>query len=68
MDLVLHFCLLQLEDLIGSHSKKPWGRFVNSENQHLVSPEAMDFLSGLLQYDHKERFTAKVCSRGNGFW
>jgi len=49
----------QLEDLIGNHSKKPWTRFVNSDNQHLVSPEAMDFLSGLLQYDHQERFTAK---------
>jgi hypothetical protein len=34
----------QLEALIGTHSKKPWTKFVNGENQHLVSPEALDLL------------------------
>ena len=34
----------QLEALIGSHSKKPWSKFVNGENQHLVSPEGIDLL------------------------
>ncbi|VDK40008.1 unnamed protein product [Gongylonema pulchrum] len=42
-----------------SHSKKRWERFVHSENQHLVSPEALDFLDKLLRYDHQERLTAK---------
>lgn len=28
----------QLEALIGSHSKKPWSKFISGENQHLVSP------------------------------
>lgn len=30
-----------------------------SENQHLVSPEAIDFLDKLLRYDHADRLTAK---------
>lgn len=41
------------------HSRKRWERFVHSENQHLVSPEALDFLDKLLRYDHAERLTAK---------
>lgn len=40
------------------HSKKRWERFVHSENQHLVTPEALDFLDRLLRYDHLERLTA----------
>ena len=35
----------------GRHSRKRWERFVHSENQHLVSPEALDFLDKLLRYD-----------------
>ena len=42
----------------GRHSRKRWERFVHSENQHLVSPEALDFLDKLLKYDHQERLTA----------
>lgn len=41
------------------HSRKRWERFVHSENQHLVSAEALDFLDKLLRYDHQERLTAK---------
>jgi casein kinase II subunit alpha len=32
---------------------------VHSENQHLVTPEALDFLDKLLRYDHFERLTAR---------
>ena len=28
-----------LEALIGRHSRKPWSKFVNADNQHLVSSE-----------------------------
>lgn len=45
----------QLENLVGHHSKKPWTKFVSSENQHLATPEAMDFLDKLLRYDHMVR-------------
>ncbi|GAU25107.1 hypothetical protein TSUD_157620, partial [Trifolium subterraneum] len=45
--------------LIGRHSRKPWQRFINVENQHLTVPEAVDFVDKLLRYDHQERPTAK---------
>ncbi|KAI4369975.1 hypothetical protein MLD38_018364 [Melastoma candidum] len=49
----------QLEVLVGWHTKKPWSRFINADNQHLVSPKAIDFLDKLLRYDHQERLTAR---------
>lgn len=45
--------------ILGRHSRKRWERFVNPENQHLVSLEALDFLDKLLRYDHFERLTAR---------
>ena len=45
----------QLEALVGRHSRKAWTKFVSSENQHLVTPEALDFLDKLLRYDHQVR-------------
>lgn len=32
---------------------------MHSENQHLVSTEALDFLDKLLRYDHQTRLTAR---------
>ncbi|KAH7567510.1 hypothetical protein JRO89_XS07G0084200 [Xanthoceras sorbifolium] len=49
----------QLEALVGRHSRKPWSRFINTDNQHLVSAEAVDFLDKLLRYDHQDRLTAR---------
>lgn len=48
----------RFSDILGRHSRKRWERFVHSENQHLVSPEALDLLDKLLRYDHQERLTA----------
>jgi len=48
----------QLESLIGSHSKKPWTKYITQDNQHLVSPEAIDLIDKLLRYDHMERITS----------
>uniref|UniRef100_UPI00358F3E28 casein kinase II subunit alpha-like isoform X2 n=1 Tax=Myxine glutinosa TaxID=7769 RepID=UPI00358F3E28 len=45
----------RFNDILGRHSRKRWERFVHSENQHLVSPEALDFLDKLLRYDHQTR-------------
>lgn len=42
-----------------SYPKKPWTRFVTSENGRLITNEAIDFLDKLLRYDHQERLTAK---------
>eukprot|EP01018_Ginkgo_biloba_P007335 Gb_41818 [translate_table: standard] len=49
----------QLDALVGRHSRKPWSKFINADNQHLVSPEALDFLDKLLRYDHQDRLTAR---------
>ncbi|GJW99364.1 casein kinase II subunit alpha-2 [Tanacetum coccineum] len=54
----------QLEALVGRHSRKPWSKFMNADNQHLVSPEAIDFLDKLLRYDHQDRLTAKEAMNG----
>lgn len=40
----------RFSDILGRHSRKRWERFVHSENQHLVSPEALDFLDKLLRW------------------
>ena len=47
------------DGLIGRQAKKPWNKFVTPENSHLVSAEAIDFVSKLLRYDHQERLTAR---------
>jgi len=49
----------RFNDILGRHSKKRWERFINSENQQLVSTEAIDLLDKLLKYDHQERLTAR---------
>lgn len=41
------------------HFRKRWERFVHSENTHLVTAEALDFLDKLLRYDHQERLSAR---------
>ena len=40
----------RFSDILGRHSRKRWERFVHSENQHLVSPETLDFLDKLLRW------------------
>ncbi|KAG5528511.1 hypothetical protein RHGRI_029260 [Rhododendron griersonianum] len=49
----------QLDALVGRHSRKPWSKFIHADNQHIVSPEAIDFLDKLLRYDQQDRLTAK---------
>ncbi|KAI3903261.1 hypothetical protein MKW98_031915 [Papaver atlanticum] len=40
----------QLDGLVGRHSRKPWTKFFNADNQHLVSPENHTaFQEGLLE-------------------
>lgn len=41
------------------HPRKPWNRFIHSENKRYITPEALDFLNGLLVFDHQKRFTAE---------
>ena len=42
--------MVRFSDILGRHSRKRWERFVHSENQHLVSPETLDFLDKLLRF------------------
>jgi casein kinase II subunit alpha len=58
----------RFNDILGRHSRKRWERFVHSENQHLVSAEALDFLDKLLRYDHQERLTAKEAMEHKYFY
>ena len=44
-----------LEDAIRTRTKKAWNVFVNRDNQHLVSEDALTFLDLTLRYDHTER-------------
>lgn len=48
----------RFNDLLGRHSRKRWERFLRPDNEHLVQQEVLDFLDGLLRYDHMQRFTA----------
>lgn len=49
----------QYDDILGRYQRKPWSRFITSENQRFISNEAIDFLDKLLRYDHQERLTAQ---------
>eukprot|EP01016_Furgasonia_blochmanni_P040106 TRINITY_DN5081_c0_g1_i3.p1 TRINITY_DN5081_c0_g1~~TRINITY_DN5081_c0_g1_i3.p1 ORF type:complete len:275 (+),score=54.16 TRINITY_DN5081_c0_g1_i3:349-1173(+) len=49
----------RFEGVLGNHSKKNFAKFVNEQNKHLVSPEALDLLEKMLIYDHAERISAK---------
>jgi casein kinase II subunit alpha len=47
--------------------KKPWTNFVTIENEKYISPAALSFLDGLLQYDHQSRFTPTEAMTHNYF-
>ncbi len=48
----------RLVSLCGHRPRTPWRKFVNDDNAHLVSAEALSLLGELLQYDHAARPTA----------
>jgi len=47
------------DDILGTHTKKAWHKFVTTQNDHLVSDEALDLLSLMLKYDHAARITPR---------
>ena len=53
--------MVMYDDVFSRHSRKRWERFVHGENQHLVSPEALDLLDKLLRYDHQVLFSDVQC-------
>ncbi|KAI8465873.1 MAG: kinase-like domain-containing protein [Monoraphidium minutum] len=48
----------KLVQAVGYRPRQPWRKFINDDNRHLVTPEALDLLGRLLTYDHQERPTA----------
>ncbi|OLL22712.1 Casein kinase II subunit alpha [Neolecta irregularis DAH-3] len=51
------------DDILGRYPRKPWQKFVNSDNQRFITAEALDFLDKLLRYDHQERLTCQEAMR-----
>lgn len=43
------------DDILKRYPRKPWSKFITSENQKNCSNEALDFLDKLLRYDHQDR-------------
>jgi len=46
-------------EYLGRYKKKPWNSFINSENKHFCTPDAMDLLQKMLVYDHFKRIVPK---------
>lgn len=49
----------EYDSILGNYPRKPLSQFINSDNQHLISEEIVDFIDKLLTYDHQLRPTAK---------
>jgi len=56
---VLICCQQGLISRRSRYPRKPWTKFITSENQRFISNEAIDLLDKLLRYDHQERLTAR---------
>lgn len=41
-----------LERILGDHKSVKLASFVNEQNKHLATPDALDILSKMMQYDH----------------
>eukprot|EP00879_Flechtneria_rotunda_P016319 GHRR01017074.1.p1 GENE.GHRR01017074.1~~GHRR01017074.1.p1 ORF type:complete len:216 (+),score=43.38 GHRR01017074.1:60-707(+) len=48
----------KLVQLCGYRPRQSWRKFINDDNAHLISPEALSLLTELLRYDHQMRPTA----------
>lgn len=47
------------DTLLGVYPRQAWIRFVNDENKHFISGDALDYVDKLLRYDHQERLTPR---------
>jgi casein kinase II subunit alpha len=48
----------KLVQLCGYRPRQSWRKYINDDNSHLVTPEALALLTELLRYDHQLRPTA----------
>lgn len=49
----------RLNAKLPQNPRKPLAQFINTHNQHLASPEALDLIDKLLRFDHYARLTAR---------
>lgn len=47
------------DDILGNHQRKSWSKFITTQNDQLVTDEAIDLLNKMLRYDHAERITPR---------
>ncbi len=59
--------------VLKEYPQVPWSSFINDKNREKCTPEALDLLSRLLQYDHQvgacqfvHRIAPSHCKGGNG--
>lgn len=49
--------------MLGQHRAVKLSTFVNENNKHLATPDALDLLGKMMQYDHDVRLTAEECMK-----
>lgn len=49
----------EYEGGLGHYARRPWSRFINANNEHLITEECVDLIDRVLRYDHMDRLTAR---------
>eukprot|EP00467_Chlorarachnion_reptans_P023644 CAMPEP_0114518278 /NCGR_PEP_ID=MMETSP0109-20121206/18355_1 /TAXON_ID=29199 /ORGANISM="Chlorarachnion reptans, Strain CCCM449" /LENGTH=340 /DNA_ID=CAMNT_0001698881 /DNA_START=329 /DNA_END=1351 /DNA_ORIENTATION=+ len=57
----------KFKSILKPTKKKSWSSFIDKNNQALCPPEALDFLSQCLQYDHQHRPTCQEAMKHEYF-
>jgi casein kinase II subunit alpha len=56
------------DEILGRHSRKAWAKFVNGDNQHLATENAIELIDRLLVYDHAARILPKEAMEGHPYF
>lgn len=54
---------ITLEKILGDHKAVKLASLVNSANMHLATPDALDILGKMMQYDHVGIVLVRTCGR-----
>lgn len=49
-----------LQRILGDHKAQKLTSFINESNKHLATPDAIDLLSKMMQYDHVKMFLCRI--------
>lgn len=52
-----------LDRILGNHHSIKLSSFINPSNSHLATPDALDLLSKMMQYDHVTPILLRTCVR-----